>query len=48
MMKENQMSDSTKRKKCIGIGLKIGCVMAAMQIFFVLQSFFYYFKFIST
>ena len=38
MMKENQMSDSTKRKKCIGIGLKIGCVMAAMQIFFVVMA----------
>ncbi|HBV84743.1 MAG TPA: methyl-accepting chemotaxis protein [Lachnospiraceae bacterium] len=37
-MKENQMSDSTKRKKCIGIGLKIGCVMAAMQIFFVVMA----------
>ena len=33
MMREKQMSDRTGRKSCIGIGLKIGCVMAVMQIF---------------
>ncbi len=38
MMREKQMSDRTGRKSCIGIGLKIGCVMAVMQIFFVVMA----------
>ena len=38
MMRNNQMQNGEKSRKYIGIGLKIGCVMAIMQIFFVVMA----------
>lgn len=38
MMNENQISEGAGRKRYIGLGLKIGCVMAVMQIFFVVMA----------
>lgn len=37
-MRNNQMQNGEKSRKYIGIGLKIGCVMAIMQIFFVVMA----------
>lgn len=37
-MENNQMPNGEKRGKYIGIGFKIGCVMAVMQIFFVVMA----------
>ncbi len=37
-MENKQMQNGEKHRKYIGIGLKIGCVMAVMQIFFVVMA----------
>lgn len=37
-MRENQFAEGTGHKRYIPLGLKIGCVMAVMQIFFVVMA----------
>lgn len=37
-MGQNQMAEGTGRRKYMRLGLKIGCVMAVMQIFFVVMA----------
>ncbi len=37
-MRQNQIAEEPRRKKYMHLGLKIGCVMAVMQIFFVVMA----------
>ena len=37
-MSGNQMANGTRRKGFMRLGVKIGCVMAVMQIFFVVMA----------